>query len=577
MKRNKIALLMSSALAAVLLVSSSGCGKRPVIDSSVGGGENKTHDITLLLNGWTNTPTPSDDPYRAWIAENYGLNISLNATTDFINSVMIGFSSSDKPDIVSFPDFTSFQSIRNQGVLLEDWTPYLDKMPHFKQLLSGESQSFTKQVLTDSNGKLNAIWTPSSPPTWSLKIREDWANEYRAMTDNYDEKGNKTSDPSKVYIPAGATSTDGKEWMPNSPDDLLNFARYIKVFKNSGTKLDCYGFTTAGGGTSLGTLETWMPLMWGRVPVAPYGFYIDSKGEVQFSVTDGSYQPYLDYLRQINDEKLIDPNWYSQSFANDKRTTYGKIGIQWYPGSITSSTQIDVNENKPDSEKTDTSDWWETYPLPVSEDTDNEFAGFMAGEGLAGNIITVSKQTSMNKMLMEKICAFIDDCYAFYDKETDTYHRGVAYDALRWGVGVEKSIQYTPIENSNLTYCSIDKESYREKNSGAWDWGAWIASSYDGVVQGKEKEISKITMKVAQHNLKTATYKTTPQIGEYLTLDSAKMTDMALNMASFAYTYATRQTSMTVAEYCAKWKKDLKGDELLAEASAQFTALGLKK
>ena len=227
MKRNKIALLMSSALAAVLLVSSSGCGKRPVIDSSVGGGENKTHDITLLLNGWTNTPTPSDDPYRAWIAENYGLNISLNATTDFINSVMIGFSSSDKPDIVSFPDFTSFQSIRNQGVLLEDWTPYLDKMPHFKQLLSGESQSFTKQVLTDSNGKLNAIWTPSSPPTWSLKIREDWANEYRAMTDNYDEKGNKTSDPSKVYIPAGATSTDGKEWMPNSPDDLLNFARYI--------------------------------------------------------------------------------------------------------------------------------------------------------------------------------------------------------------------------------------------------------------------------------------------------------------------------------------------------------------
>ena len=382
---------MSSALAAVLLVSSSGCGKRPVIDSSVGGGENKTHDITLLLNGWTNTPTPSDDPYRAWIAENYGLNISLNATTDFINSVMIGFSSSDKPDIVSFPDFTSFQSIRNQGVLLEDWTPYLDKMPHFKQLLSGESQSFTKQVLTDSNGKLNAIWTPSSPPTWSLKIREDWANEYRAMTDNYDEKGNKTSDPSKVYIPAGATSTDGKEWMPNSPDDLLNFARYIKVFKNSGTKLDCYGFTTAGGGTSLGTLETWMPLMWGRVPVAPYGFYIDSKGEVQFSVTDGSYQPYLDYLRQINDEKLIDPNWYSQSFANDKRTTYGKIGIQWYPGSITSSTQIDVNENKPDSEKTDTSDWWETYPLPVSEDTDNEFAGFMAGEGLAGNIITVSK------------------------------------------------------------------------------------------------------------------------------------------------------------------------------------------
>lgn len=578
MNKKSFKFFAAAAFVAALGMSFAGCGKQGVTDSS-GGSGGGSYDVTLLLNGWTNTPTTSDDPYKAWIAENYGLNVTLNATTDFTNSVMIGFSSSKKPDIVSFPDFTSFQAIRTQGVLLEDWTPWLDKMPHFKALLSTESQAFTKQVLTDGEGRLNAIWTPASPPTWSLKIREDWAEEYRALADSYDENGNKTSDPSKIYLPAGATCTDGGEWMPDTPGDLLNFARYIKLFKNSGEKLDCFGFTTAGGGTSLGTLETWMPLMWGRVPVAAYGFYLDSEGEVQFSTTDGTYQPYLDYLRQICDEQLIDPNWYSQSFSNDKRTTYGKIGIQWYPGSITSSTEIDVNANRAEGDKVDTTDWWETYPLPVAEDSDNEFAGYMAGEGLAGNIITVSKQTSMNKALMERICAFIDDCYAFYDEETDSYQRGVAYDALRWGVGVEKSVGYEPIGDSNLIYCNTsgDGSTYRGKNSGAWDWGVWISSSYDGVVQGTEEGVTKITMKVAEHNLKTATYKVTPQIGEYLTIDSAKVNDMVLDMASFAYMYATRQTSTTVAEYCGKWRTQLKGDEMLAEAAAQFTALGLKK
>lgn len=311
---------------------------------------------------------------------------------------MIGFSSTNKPNIVSFPTFTSFQSLRNQGVLLTDWTPYLDLMPNFKKMLYSDSQAFTKQVLTDSDGNLNAIWTPAETPTWSLKIREDWAEEYRALTADYDQNGNVTTVASDVYVPAGATVTDGGEWMPETPEDLLYFARYIKVFKNKGLdKADYFGFTTAGGGTSLGTLETWMPLMWGRVPVAPYGFYVNSDNEIAFSTTDGTYELYLDYLKQIVSEELIDPNWFSQSFSNDKRTTYGKIGIQWYPGSITSSTDIDANAGKSDSEKVDTTDWWETYPLPVSEDSDNEFAGYMAGEGLAGNIITVSKQTAMNK------------------------------------------------------------------------------------------------------------------------------------------------------------------------------------
>lgn len=540
--------------------------------------ENSSDKITLLLSGWTNTPTTADDPYKAWILENYGLDITLNATTDFTNSVTIGFSAKNKPNVVAFPSFTSFQSIRTQGVLLEDWTPYLEKMPNFKKMLENESQSFTKKVMTDASGRLNAIWTPATPPTWSLKIREDWANEYRSLTDNYDQNGNVTTNSSSVYIPAGATCTDGGVWMPNTPQDLIYFARWIKVFKNKGlAKKDYFGFTTAGGKNSLGTLETWMPLMWGRVPVVPYGYYIKD-GALSFATMDGSYEPYLNYLRSICDEELIDPNWFSQQFSDDRRTTYGKIGIQWYPGSITSSTQIDANAGRADNDQIDTSGWWKTYPLPIAPDANNEYAGFMAGEGLAGNIITVSKQTSLNKNLMDKICKFIDDCYAYYDEAADEYHRGVAYDALRWGVGIENGIGYQNISDSSLVYCNTageNEDTYRGKYSGAWDWGTWISSSYDGVVQGTEKEISEITLKVAEHNLKTATYKTTPQVGEFVILEAGKVNDVVSDMVNFAYKYATRTTDKSVADYCRELNAKADFKSLLAETERQFKELGL--
>ena len=568
--------LVSTLLTLAVCGSIAGCGGN---SGSGAGGETK-YNVSLLVQGWVNTPTTDEDPYKKWISDNYNLNVTLNATTDFTNAVMIGFNSKNKPNIISFPDFTSFQSIRNQGVLLDDWTPYLDMMPNFKKVIESSSQAFTKQVMTDAEGNLNAIWTPANAPTWSLKIREDWADEYRAMTDSYDKNGNVTTVESAIYIPAGATATDGGEWMPNTPDDLLNFARYIKVFKNKGLdKADYFGFTTAGGGTSLGTLETWMPLMWGRCPVAPYGFYVDSNNTVQFSTTDGTYEPYLNYLRQIVAEELIDPNWFSQQWANDKRTTAGKIGIQWYPGSISSSTQIDANAGRNESEQIDTTDWWETYPVPVAEDATNEFAGYMVGEALAGNIISVSKQTAMNQGMMQQICKLIDDSYALYDSETNTYERGVAYDALRYGVGIETGLKYLDVEDSSLVYCNTagDGSTYRGKFSGAWDWGAWISSSWDGVVSGTTEDITTITMKVAEHDIKTASYESTPQIGAYLILDSSLITDMVLDMASFAYKYATGTTTMTVEEYCQKWRTQLKGNQLLVEAEQQFKTLGLMK
>ena len=74
-------------------------------------------------------------------------------------------------------------------------------MPNFSTIINtpdadrpGEP-SIAKLMLTEDDG-LTALWTLPDPPSWSMKIREDWADEYRATTTGPD------------YYPAGATATN---------------------------------------------------------------------------------------------------------------------------------------------------------------------------------------------------------------------------------------------------------------------------------------------------------------------------------------------------------------------------------
>ena len=147
------------------------------------GSDTQTTKINILFSGWVNTPTTDDDPYRAYIQENYGMTVELNANTDFENSAIMAFNStSNRPDIISFPSYTSFKKFADQGVLIDDWTPYLEYMPNFARMLNQESQAASKEAFT-VDGKLTALWTPADPPTWSLKIREDWMTMYRTDTE----------------------------------------------------------------------------------------------------------------------------------------------------------------------------------------------------------------------------------------------------------------------------------------------------------------------------------------------------------------------------------------------------------
>ncbi len=571
--------LLSILLSLGLFISAlTACGKPPVI-----GGEGASDQVTILTTGWINLPTDADDPYKKYILDKYDLDVTLRASSTFADDVMNAFvGSSTPPAIISFSDMTSFRRSLDQGVLMTDWTPWLEYMPNVKALVEKPDDgdpvgtpSLTRKMLTDGD-ELNAIWTIANPPTWSLKIREDWANEYRKETvGGVSKKG--------VSYPAGATATDGGPWQPNTPEDLLNFARWI-----SAKKPDSYGFSSAGSGKDFGVLGTWIPLMFGSVDVVPWGIYIDEDNQANFGVQDGTHRKFLDYVKTLVDEDLIEPNWFLQNYADRTRTKKGQIGIEWMPGSIETDC---YSYNHSNGLNNDTSNWWKTYDVP--QEPGSKRGGYMPSDSFFGKLITVSARTANDTEKMKKICRLLNDVVMTMDESktgADRYVRSETYEALRWGIGIEEGVELVPMEGTDLKYITFyqpedtpeSEKYYRSRQTGAWDWGAWFSVNSDGIIQGTTAEYTEIDLKVAEHDAITAGYERLIQVGGAIKLDTVKVNKLIELHNKTEYNYVSGKTGgLSLDDYYAdfkyKWEITNGGLDLLDSATKEFKRFGLIK
>lgn len=536
----------------ILLIFAAGCGTIRGKDSS--------NNVTILTAGLVATPTDANDPYKKWIKDNYNLNVTLIASSSFSTQALLKFSDKVPPEVVSFNDVTGFNRIFNQGVLLSDWTPYLDKMPNIKRIIEKEDadrpgkDSIAKLMMT-SDGKLNGLWMTPNPPTWSLKIREDWAASFRQTPGNED-------------------------WTPDSPEALLKFARWIKSDNPGGGPGEgrAYGFSSVGFGIHLGTLSQWAALMYGAVHVLPWGVYVNDDNEADFGILDGNHKKTLDFIRTLVREELIEPNWYVQSEADWINTKKGRIGIEWYPGVLSAETQ-----KYQDSRGVDSTNWWKTYPVP--KDPDSKYGGYQSSDGFLGKIITVSAIAANDAAKMDKICKLINDVAFYMDDEKDgaeKYVRTAAYDALCWGIGVEESIETKPITGTDQTYLYTKEgtKPYRETYPGARDWGVWFSANKDGIIAGETQEISDVSRKVIEHDAVTATYRRRLQLGGVLRLDADKINELTSMTYTFEYNYVTEKFGGKTAEqfyneFKSAWIAQ-GGTQLMAEADRQFLRLGFK-
>lgn len=239
-------------------------------------------------------PIPEENPVKDYIKEKLNINaefLGYSSGPDLEQILATRFASGDPPDLAYFADVNAARKLIDQGVILDDWGPYLQYIPTTVSQLSE-----TEKTVRTHNGKLFGIpfSNTANAPVWQTWIRNDWLQ--------------------KLGIP-----------MPKTTEELFEAARAFTFEDPDGNgKADTWGFTGNGSGVNLGWMDSTLSTLFD----IPGLTIIDNK--VVPKAIHPNRKEALAYLKRAVDEKIIDPDWYTQEWgAVLNKSSAGQIGIMY--------------------------------------------------------------------------------------------------------------------------------------------------------------------------------------------------------------------------------------------------------
>jgi len=371
--------------------------------------------IRLSSTGWLNLPRGADDPMNKWINETFNVDFKFSNVPpdDFEKKLTLDFSSNESPDLILFPNKSSLTKFYNEGVLIDDWTPYIDNVSAIIDLFNDNSMEFASK-----DGKM--IGLPKAPRgySWSFMIRKDWLANLGLS-------------------------------MPTNDQELLDVIRKFTFDDpDRNGKNDTWGISSAGQGKGLGSIYV-LANMYG-----PAGFYLDDQGKANHSILDGNHNKFLDFLKTLVDEKLIDPDWYTQGVTQRKPKVFsGAYGIDWDDVGDFFFSLREFTEYKAEP-----MDLWELMPIPVAGNN----GGNRPARDIASGIYTVSKKAAEDPVKLSRIMKILNAV---------TYPND-GYFKLRWGAGLMPGHELVEF-GDNMKFCT--NNCIGSMDPGWIDWGSWIA------------------------------------------------------------------------------------------------------
>ncbi len=535
-----------------------GCGKN---DNGGGVGENSPtatdNIVEILYEGWNNAPIANsydNNPYKKYIDGTYGFDYRVSLTGSFNDEVSKRYASTKSrfPDIVVWRNtgetYTLMKSLYNQGFFIEDYTPYLDMSPYFKNVF--ETIPAAKAKLSE-NGKIVALVRKAPDQIWMHQIRKDWINEY-----------------------AG-----GK--MPETLDELLVMAENVKK-SNAGLPVEDhkYLFTSSGQRESLGTLSNFIYMF------TEHGdWYFDEEGNVSHPIIDGDYKKLLDFVKTIYDNGYVDPNFLLQDWNQKKTLLYkDKIGIDWYPP-VLASEHVFYNGNNEDF-----ANIWTNMPMPT------DTAG-VTRKGVAKNSLgiyfTINKDLVYNEKKFASVMKFLSDMM-YPDESSSVSVEESLYMKIRWGLDIDN---YTIGEGKEMEYIMKDGENtgfiafYQQKNAenhakytngATWDYGVPMAWDNDKVVEylGAQNYGQSAYDYIDMYNGAIEYYSDErfanvnyAEILNYNAKTQGTLNDLA---NEFSVTYVLGTNDKTYEQFVQEWLK-YGGNTVKTIAESQFEAAGFIK
>lgn len=451
--------------------------------NTVAGAEQELTPLEVfIVSPWVTNELPPDDIniYKQFFAQQYGVELNLSYSSDGETELLTRFTSGNAPDVVHFANFNQLNKFYEQEILLDDWTPFKEQFGEFIEAMTEEQVAFFTR-----NGKLMALATAPGEQSYSWMIREDWLNKLGLS-------------------------------MPTTLDELYDVLYAFTYNDPDGDgKNNTYGITSAGGGTSVGELCN-LQLFFG-----PINWYLDENGKVSHPVLSGEYKEYLDFVKKLYDNGILDPNWYTQGWEDRKSELFaGSYGMCYYPPAAL------LNESLSARRDNAADDWWTLLPFP---------SGKLDAKALTGTaIISVSEECAQDEAKMAALARIMNNIIP----SKDDYYK-VNYFVEIDGAAMIRN------DDGTVYYWYTDPNYVRQRGSGE---GQYIATAlysqflratgadntfsgnYDATPSEHVKKVMSLTATVNNAE------RYSPE-AKYLTLDSSTMEEADMVYQEFTINY----------------------------------------
>lgn len=484
----------------------------------------------FLVKPWVKTGMPAneDDVVADYIEENFGGRWHLTIASEGITELVTRCASGEEPDVMILKP-AEVDTIYEQGVLLEDWNVYADKIPNRIASMGAAQTAF----FTTEEGCLKAISHAPGDQNWTFLIRQDWLDA--------------------LNLP-----------MPTTPEELLNVMRAFTFDDPDGNgKNDTYGYSCATRNGSGDNDLAELLILFDNFLMA-----YEKDGKATNAIVEGTYKQFLDYVKTIVSEGLVNPDWYTLGREDRKPALYqGQYGVIYYPPTAL------LNET--------------VAGLGLSEDPMGDAAnaigdrwavlGTMGGKAepfapLSDRCIVVSAKCAEDPAKMQAICNFLEGTASFNE-----HYANVRFFVDAYGEGVR---EWEATEDSFYMWTEQSKMSQEVKDyfttyNGLPNWGMMVNHHSGNLFTRNGEEIAHYTQRGMDMNAQVNSFERWSNFGMLVNADPTLTEEVTMSKEAYFIKYIIGEVSEdSYDDFVKDWLED-GGQEFLDFYTEAFEKLGV--
>ena len=300
--------ILALALAAIMLMvpftacSSSSSSTPAASASAAGTGSSSTASaepdnspITITVLNRVNAEIVLDDnPMLAAVAEKTGVTLEIEAPpiSNYTDRLQLVMASGDLPDIIYTWEFDqNYEKWANDGLILP-LDEYIEDYPNLMANIS-EGQ-WGKARVGGADGQIYAVPRPTGSASWGVISNDEWLE--------------------KLGVD-----------MPTTPEEAYEYGKLVATQDPDGNgKNDTFLYSPYG---------LWADC-WMIFPFLPFSlqhaasYLPDRDGEYKIKEKMDGYMPYLDFMRKMYAEGIIDPEFFTNKYYDDQtKFKQGRVAL----------------------------------------------------------------------------------------------------------------------------------------------------------------------------------------------------------------------------------------------------------